>query len=182
MTKKSSSSSGRKGLVEVFTGNGKGKTSAALGTVLRAIGHNLRVRVILFMKGSFPYGEQKVLSGLPNVSVAVFGRTSFVDPHNVQDEDRKEAEKALAVAREAVMSGSYDLVVLDEINVASAWGLIGIDEVVKLVEEKPDDVELILTGRYADKRLMELADLVTEMKAIKHPFDNGIPARPGFDY
>ncbi len=182
MTNKPQASPGRKGLVEVFTGNGKGKTSAALGTVLRALGHDFRVFIVHFMKGNYPYGEQKTLASLPNVTVAVYGRLSFVDPDNVEEVDREEARKALRAAREAMLSGKYDLVVMDEVNVASAWGLIGVDEVVKLIEEKPDNVELILTGRYADKELVRLADLVTEMLDIKHPFDSGIEARPGIEY
>jgi cob(I)alamin adenosyltransferase len=182
MMDKSPAPSGRKGLVEVFTGNGRGKTSAALGVVLRALGHDFRVCIIHFMKGNYPYGEQKTLASLPDVTVAVFGRLSFVDPKNIQDEDRKEAKKALEAAREAMLSGNYDLVVLDEVNVASAWGLVGIEEVIELIEDKPEKVELILTGRYADERLVELADLVTEMVAIKHPYEQGIEARPGLDY
>jgi len=182
MTNKPQSSPGRKGLVEVFTGNGKGKTSAALGVVLRALGHGFRVCIIQFMKGNYPYGEQKTLASLPGVKLMIFGRVSFVDPNNVEDEDRQEGRKAFEAAREAVFSGDYDLIVLDEINVASAWGLVDIEEVLKLVGDKPEEVELILTGRYADRRLVRVADLVTEMVDIKHPFDEGIEARAGLDY
>lgn len=182
MTHTPQASSDRKGLVEVFTGDGKGKTSAALGAVLRALGHDFRVCIIHFMKGNYPYGEQKTLASLPNVTVSVFGTPGFVDPRNVQEEDKSEARKALEAGREAMLSGKYELVVLDEVNVASAWGLVGVDEVIKLIEDKPAGVELILTGRYADRRLVRVADLVTEMVAIKHPFDEGIEARPGLDY
>ena len=171
-----------KGLVEIFTGDGRGKTSAALGVVLRATGHGLRSCVIHFMKGSYPYGEQKALARLPDVTVAVFGRETFVDPRNVEEVDKQEARKALDAAREAMLSGKYDIVVLDEVNVASVWGLIGVDEVLRLVEEKPENVELILTGRYADRRLVKTADLVTEMVAIKHPYEDGVEARRGLDY
>jgi cob(I)alamin adenosyltransferase len=172
----------RKGLVEVFTGDGKGKTSAALGVVLRALGHGFHVCIIHFMKGNFPYGEQKMLAQFSNVTLAVFGRTSFVDPNNPEEEDRKEAKRALDAGREAMLSGKYDLVVLDEVNVASAWGLVGLDEVIRLIKDKPEHVELILTGRYADRKLIELADLATEMLMIKHPFDKGVEARAGLDY
>lgn len=150
--------------------------------VLRAVGHGFRVCVIFFMKGDFPYGEQKVLATLPNVSVAVFGRPYFVDPNNVKEEDKKEARRALEAARKAITGSEYDVVVLDEVNVASAWGLVEVGDVLKLIEDKPKSVELILTGRYADPRIIEKADLVTEMLAIKHPFENGIPARAGLDY
>lgn len=182
MKNKPAGSSGRKGLVEVFTGNGRGKTSAALGVVLRAVGHDFKVCIIHFMKGNYPYGEQKALARLPNVTVTVFGGPGFVDPRNVKPEDKAEAQKALEAGREAVMSGKYDLVVLDEINVAAAWKLVELDEVIKLIENKPESVELILTGRYADPKLVRMADLVTEMVAIKHPYDEGVGARVGFDY
>ncbi|MEE8372156.1 MAG: cob(I)yrinic acid a,c-diamide adenosyltransferase [Dehalococcoidia bacterium] len=182
MTHRPPASSHKKGLVEVFTGDGRGKTSAALGIVLRALGHDFRVCIIHFMKGNYPYGEQETLARLSGVTVRPFGRLSFVDPKNVEQEDKDEAKKALDAAREAMLSGDYDLVVLDEVNVASGWGLVGLDEVLRLVEDRPEGVELILTGRHADRRLMKLADLVTEMVAIKHPFDEGIEARPGLDY
>jgi cob(I)alamin adenosyltransferase len=170
------------GLVQVFTGNGRGKTSAAMGTVLRAAGQGLRVFIVFFMKGNYPSGEQKALSYLPNVTMAMFGSSSFVDPKKVKDEDKEEARKALAAAREAMHSGKYDLVVLDEVNIAAAWGLIGVDEVVELIHDRPEDVELILTGRYADPELVRLADLVTEMLDIKHPYEKGMPTRLGFEY
>lgn len=182
MTHRPLASSHKKGLVEVFTGDGRGKTSAALGIVLRALGHDFRVCIIHFMKGNYPYGEQETLARLSGVTVRPFGRLSFVDPKNVEQEDKDEAKKALDAGREAMLSGDYDLVVLDEVNVASGWGLVGLDEVLRLVEDRPEGVELILTGRHADRRLMKVADLVTEMVAIKHPFDEGIEARPGLDY
>ena len=171
-----------KGLVEIFTGDGKGKTSAALGLVLRASGHGLRVHIIYFMKGDFPYGEQNVLSKLPGVTFAKFGFETFVDPANVKQEEKKEARKALQAAREAMLSMEYDIIVLDEVNVAVSWNLVDIDQVVKLVGDKPEKVELILTGRYADSRLIELADLVTDMVKVKHPYDKGILSRKGIDY
>jgi cob(I)alamin adenosyltransferase len=182
MTGTPRASSDRKGLIQVFTGDGKGKTSAALGTALRCLGHDFTVCIIHFMKGNFPYGEQKMLSRLPDVTLQIFGRLSFVDPNNPEAEDIEEARKALEASRAAVLSGDYDLVVLDEINVASAWGLVSVGDVVRLIEEKPAHVEVILTGRYADSRLIELADLVTEMRAVKHPFDQGIKARAGCEY
>lgn len=170
------------GLVEVFTGNGKGKTSAALGAALRASGHGLRVHIVHFMKGDQLYGEQKGLSQLPNVSFNSFGQRSFVDPANVKPEDREQASQALKAAQQAVLGGEYDLVVLDEINLAAAWGLVDIEEVIELIKQKPEELELILTGRYADARLIELADLATEMVEIKHPYNQGIAARKGFEY
>ena len=171
-----------KGLVQVFTGNGKGKTTAALGTILRAAGHGLRIFIVFFMKGDYDYGEFSTLSRLPHVDMASFGFRHLTDPANIKPEEVEQARLALSAAREAVLGGNYDLVVLDEVNVALGFKLIELDEVVKLIKDKPPDVELILTGRYADTRLIEMADLVTEMVKVKHPFDKGIKARRGIEY
>ncbi len=171
-----------KGLVQVFAGNGKGKTTAALGTILRAAGHGLRVFIIFFMKGDYDYGEFSTLARLPNVGVASFGFRQFTDPANIKPEEIEQAGLALAAAREAVLNGHYDLVVLDEINIALHFKLIALDDVIKLIADKLPGVELILTGRYADPRIIELADLVTEMVKVKHPFDKGITARKGIEY
>jgi len=171
-----------RGLVYIFTGDGKGKTSAAIGVVIRALGHGLRVYIVYFMKGDYPYGERRILSELSNVNFASFGSRNFIDPSNIKPEEKEQARQALAAAREAMLSGSYDLVVLDEVNLAVAWKLVELDEVVKLIEDKPQNVELILTGRQADTKLIKLADLVTEMLKIKHPYDKGVRARRGIDY
>ena len=170
------------GMVEIFTGDGKGKTSAALGVALRALGHGLKVHIIFFMKGDFPYGEQKILSELPNVTFGRFGFRDFVDPANVKPEEKEEARKALRAARRAVLSLKYDVVILDEVNVAAAWKLIDVADVIRLIHDKPEKVELIITGRYADPELIKLADLVTDMTKVKHPFDKGILSRKGIDY
>jgi cob(I)alamin adenosyltransferase len=170
------------GLVHVFTGDGKGKTSAALGIALRASGHGLRTHITFFMKGEYPYGEQKTLALLPNISMARFGSLEFVDPANVKPEEREEARLALENARIAVAGGRFDLVILDEVNVAAAWNLIDVGDVIRFIKEKPANVEVILTGRYADKDVIAIADLVTEMKEIKHPYKKGIPSRKGIDY
>lgn len=174
--------SSRVGCVQVFTGEGKGKTTAALGTVLRALGHGLKVYIAVFMKGDYPYGEWETLSKLPGVTVATFGFREFTDPANIKPEEIEEAKRALAAAREAIISGDHDLVVLDEINVAVAWKLIELDEVIRLMDDKPQHVELILTGRYADRELIKRADLVTECLKIKHPYDEGITSREGIEY
>jgi cob(I)alamin adenosyltransferase len=134
------------------------------------------------MKGDFPYGEQKILSQLPNVAVAKFGHGGFVARDNVTEADKEEAKKGLEMSRKAMLSHDYDVIILDEINVAIAWKLVDLNEVVELIQEKPENVELILTGRYADDRLIEMADLVTDMTKVKHPYDKGILARKGIDY
>jgi cob(I)alamin adenosyltransferase len=172
----------RQGLIQVFTGDGKGKTSAALGNLIRALGHGLKVHIIFFLKGDYPYGERHILSQMPDVTVTSFGQEEFVDPAHLKAEQVAQAGQALAAARQAVLSGSYDLVILDEINVAAAFKLITVDDVLHLIEDKPRKLELILTGRLADARIIEKADLVTEMVKIKHPFDKGIAARKGFEY
>lgn len=171
-----------RGLVYIFTGDGKGKTSAALGVMLRALGHGLKVYIVYFMKGDYPYGERRILSELPNVSVASFGQRGFVDKADIKLEEKEQARLALAAAREAMLSGSYDLVVLDEVNLAAAWKLVELDEVIKLIGDRPQNVDIILTGRQADAKLIKLADLVTEMLKIKHLHDEGVMARKGIDY
>ena len=181
MTEKASEPS-KRGLVYIFTGDGKGKTCAATGVVLRALGHGMRVHITYFLKGEYPYGERNTLSKLPNVTMAGFGGPEFVDPANIKPEEIEQARLALATAREAMLSGNYDLVVLDEVNVAVAFKLVELDEVIKLIEDKPQNVELILTGRQANTELVKLADLVTEMLKIKHPYDEGVLARKGIDY
>ena len=171
-----------KGLVQVFTGNGKGKTTAALGTILRAAGHGLRIFIVFFMKNDYGYGEFNTLSLLPNVKMSSFGFPQFTDPADIKPEEIEQARLALAAARDAALSGNYDLVVLDEVNVALDFHLIELDEVVQLVRDKPPHLELILTGRNADTKLIEMADLVTEMANVKHPFDKGVKARKGIEY
>jgi cob(I)alamin adenosyltransferase len=171
-----------KGRVQVFTGDGKGKTTAALGTIMRAVGHDLRVSVVFFMKGDYPYGERRILAGLPGVTVKSFGGEDFVFPDKVNAEQKVQAEQALAAARADLLSGDFDLVVLDEVNVAAAFKLVSVEDVLQLIKDKPEKVDLILTGRKADARVVQAADLVTEMIKIKHPYDQGLPARPGFDF
>ena len=178
MTKKSA-----KGLVQIFTGEGKGKTTAALGTVLRAAGHGLKISIIFFIKGRSSQGEYKALAALPNVKVASFGLRQFIYKNNViNPAEKAQAQAALAAAREDITSGKFDLVVLDEVNVAIYFRLLEVQEVLRLIKDKPPQVELILTGRNADKKLIAAADLVTEMGKIKHPFDKGIKARKGIEF
>lgn len=172
-----------KGLVQVFTGNGKGKTTASLGTVLRAAGHGFKILVIFFVKGNSSDGEFNTLPNLPGVEVAKFGLRKWIrDPKNVTPEEIAEAKKALEAARKAASSGEYDIVVMDEINIALYFKLIEAEDVLQLIKVKAPHTELILTGRNADPRIIETADLVTEMKAVKHPYDKGIQAREGIEY
>jgi len=171
-----------KGLTQVYTGNGKGKTSAAFGLALRAVGRGLKVYVIQFIKGGFDYGELYVVKRLPNFRMEAFGRGKFVTEVPPTKEDVKLAKKALELAREVVSGGEYDVVILDEINVALHLKLVGVDEVADLIRNKPRHVELVLTGRNAPPEIVELADLVTEMREVKHPYTKGEQPRRGIEY
>lgn len=173
----------KKGLVSIFTGDGKGKTTAAIGTAVRAAGYGLRVFIVFFAKGgNYPCGEANTLSELPNITVTSCHHKNWIDKNNVKAEDKKLAESALTEAREAMLNNNYDLMILDEINIAINYGLIGLDEVISFVKGKPQNLELILTGRYAEPKLVEMADMVIEMSIIKHPYGKGIKARRGIDY
>lgn len=170
-----------RGLVQVYTGDGKGKSTAAFGTAMRAIGTGFRVAIVCFMKGDERYGEQNI-PNLPNLHIENFGPTYLVDMNNVSPEEQAQGKGALDRGRELMLSGDYDVVILDEANVAANWKLISVDELLEVVAARPENVELIITGRYADDRLVEVADLVTEMKQVKHPYEKGILAREGIDY
>ncbi len=172
----------RRGLVQVYTGDGKGKTTAALGLALRAAGHGLRTYIGQFMKGQ-PYGELEAARLLtPYLTIEQYGRPSFVHVERATPEDIRCARDGLARAREALLSGCYDIVVLDEVCVALHFGLLSLREVLGLLDERPEQVELILTGRRAPQELLARADLVTEMREIKHPYASGVPARAGIEY
>jgi cob(I)alamin adenosyltransferase len=174
----------RKGLVVVYTGNGKGKTTAALGMVVRAIGYDWRILMVQFIKGDWMYGELEGFKKLaPNFELKRMGK-GFVrimgDKRPI--EDHIEATKnALNYVKEN-LDKDYDIIILDEINVAIKEGLLDLSEVIKLVQSRPSYLTLILTGRNAAKEVIELADLVTEMREIKHPFKKGMLAQPGIDY
>lgn len=170
------------GLVHVITGNGKGKTTAAFGLGLRAVGHGLRVYAVQFMKGDQRYGEFLSVGYLPNFHLERFGTGGLVDMNNPSEEDKAQAQRGLTAARRAMLSADYDVIILDEINVAASWKLIAVEDVLELVRAKPPAVELVLTGRYADAQLVEAADYVTMLGQVKHPYQRGIVARQGIDY
>ena len=156
-----------KGYIQVYTGNGKGKTTAALGLVLRAVGADLSVFIGQFVKG-MTYSELASIRRLGDqVLLQQFGRNAFIK-NNIKPVDVEMAQAGLDKCRKAIHGGDYDLVVMDELNVAISYGLITVDEILDLLENKPDAVELVITGRNADPRIMDRADLVTEMKEIKH--------------
>ena len=170
-----------RGCVQVYTGNGKGKTTAALGLALRAIGRGLRVCVFQFIKGGGPYGEHLIADKLaPLFTIIQSGRPGWVNTEDIS-EDRRVAQEALLRVKELLTSDSYDLVVLDEINGAVGFGLIDVEQVLDLIALKPERVELVLTGRNAHERVLAAADLVTEMREINHYYSAGIPARSGIE-
>ena len=171
-----------RGLVLVHTGNGKGKTTAAFGQALRAVGQGLRVCVIQFMKGR-KYGEFLAAERyLPNLTIHLSGLDSFVMRDKPAPVDIELARKGLDIAREAISSGNYDMVILDEINVAVDFKLIPLEEVINLIRNKPAALDLVLPGRYAAPEIMELADTVSEVREIKHHYSAGIKDRAGIEY
>ena len=170
-----------RGCTQVYTGNGKGKTTASLGLALRAVGRGLRVCVFQFIKGGGPYGEHLIAEKLaPLFTIIQTGRPGWVNTSDIS-EDRRVAQNALEQARSLLSSGEYDLVILDEINGAVGFGLVDVEQVLELIALKPDTVELVLTGRNAHERIIEAADLVTEMREIKHYYKAGVPARTGIE-
>lgn len=171
-----------KGLIQVYTGNGKGKTSAAFGLALRAIGNGFRVFVIQFIKGGFKYGELEAVKSLPNLELKAFGRGKFIRRMPPDKEDIELAKEGFELAKKVIENGDYDVVVLDEINVAVHLKLLNLNEVLDLIRNKPRHVELVLTGRNASPEILELADLITEMKEIKHPYATGAKPRKGIEY
>jgi cob(I)alamin adenosyltransferase len=172
----------KKGLIIVNTGNGKGKTTAAFGQALRAIGQGYKVCVIQFMKGR-KYGEFNAAQNyLPNLTVHLVGLDSFVMRDNPAPVDIEMAKEGFALAKQVITSGEYDMVILDEINVAVDFKLVALPDIIELISHKPPQLDLILTGRYAHPDIIELADTVTEMKEIKHHYAAGVKDRAGIEY
>jgi cob(I)alamin adenosyltransferase len=177
----------RKGLVIINTGNGKGKTTAAMGLGLRATGNRMRVLVVQFIKGSWKTGEVEAIKRLgPEFELIRMGRGFTIDrlrDQRISDEEhRASAQEALELTRARLTSGEYQVVILDEILGSIKAGLVDLDQVLALVADKPADLHLVLTGRNAPPELIEAADLVTEMRPIKHPYDAGIMAQRGVEF
>ncbi len=171
-----------KGYIQVYTGNGKGKTTAALGLALRAAGHGFRVYIGQFLKGQV-YGELRSARKLaPFITIEQFGRKGFIHvTENPEDEDIDRARQGLRKCLKAMLSRKFQVIVLDEINVALHFRLLAEKDVHDFLDQKPPDVEVILTGRYAPASLIKRADLVTEMKEKKHYYSRGVRARPGIE-
>ncbi|HMA62139.1 MAG TPA: cob(I)yrinic acid a,c-diamide adenosyltransferase [bacterium] len=170
-----------KGYVQVYTGDGKGKTTAALGLSMRAAGAGLKVFFAQFVKGQ-TYNEIKIINNsIPKIEIQQYGRDCFIkkDP---QPEDIQVARKGFNAARKKIQSNHYDLIVLDELNIAIYYKLVTVEEVMDLIKDKPENLEIVITGRKAPQELIDAADLVTEMKEIKHYYKSGVQARPGIEF
>lgn len=173
------------GLVIVYTGKGKGKTTAALGIALRAVGYQKKICMIQFIKGSWHYGEMDSSKRLePEFEMVAIGKgfVGIIDDKSSKEDHEKIAKEAIKISIEKILSKNYDIVILDEINYAVNLGLISLNDVLNLIKIKPKELDLVLTGNYAKEEVIEQADLVTEMKQIKHPFQKGIKAKKGIDF
>jgi cob(I)alamin adenosyltransferase len=170
-----------KGIVMLFTGNGKGKTTASLGAGMRAAGHGAKVFMIQFMKGRL-YGEIAASAGIDGFTIEQHGRDEFVDPESPEKIDMELARRGWGRVLELIEAKEPDLLILDEINIAISFGLLDLSEVIEMITARPQGLDIILTGRYAPDELIELADTVTEMKEIKHHYNSGIQMRKGIEY
>lgn len=169
--------------IHVYTGDGEGKTTTALGLALRAVGHKHRVVVVQFLKGRKYVGEYKIRDMLkPYYEIHQFGKERFIDLKNPRKEDKKMAQRAFEFAKKLVKEKKPDLLILDEINLAMHAKLIMVDEVAEWLDSLPKEITVVLTGRNAPKRILEKADLVTVMKNVKHPYEKGMPAEEGVEY
>jgi cob(I)alamin adenosyltransferase len=174
-----------RGLLVVYTGDGKGKTTAALGLCVRAVGYGMRVAIIQFVKGSWHYGEKDGIRRLaPEVSFEALGKgfVGIVDDKLPRAEHEKAARETLTAARDVIVSDQHAIVILDEVNVALSLGLLESDAVLDVVRNRPAKMHVVCTGRGAPRELIEAADLVTDMKEVKHPFQQGMMAQRGFDF
>ena len=174
-----------RGLTIVYTGKGKGKTTAALGIVLRAVGHKKKVCMIQFIKGSWHYGEMNSSKRLePEFEMIAVGKgfVGIIDDTSPKEDHIRIAKEAIRLSNEKIQSGKYDIIILDEINYAINLDLVTVNDVLDIINTKPDNVDLILTGNHAREEIIARADLVTEMKEIKHPFQHSIKAKRGIDF
>ncbi len=168
-----------RGYVQIYTGNGKGKTTAAIGLAVRAAGAGYKVLFAQFVKGQ-PYSEHKALERFKEITVKQFGRKEFIHS-KPSGEDIKKAKEGYEFVYSALKNDEFDVVILDEANIAVFFKLFSDDDLIKLIEIKPRNTELIITGRYATEKLMEKADLVTEMREVKHYYQKGVLAREGIE-
>lgn len=173
-----------KGLTIIFTGDGKGKTTAAMGMALRATGHRVKTLMIQFIKGSWHYGELEAVKKLnPYLEIIPMGKGFLsLSKEKIDPEDLQAVADAWKFSRKKIASGEYDMIILDEINYVISYHLLPVQEVLEVLRSKPENLHLILTGRDADAKIVEIADLVTQMEEIKHPFHKGIKAQMGIEF
>ena len=169
-----------KRFVHLYTGNGKGKTTAAIGLAVRAAGHGMKTYIGQFMKGQL-YGELTALKNHPLITIEQYGDTKCIRREDVTLNHIEQARQGLARAKDAMYSGQYDILVMDEINVTVWFGLLSVKDVIDVLSQRPENLEVILTGRNAPKELIDAADLVTEMKEVKHYYTQGVLARDGIE-
>lgn len=178
---------GQRGYIQVYTGNGKGKTTASLGLAMRALGRNWKVLLLMFTKGGDDYGELNSFRNLSpaiqnNLTIEQAGMNRIVYAHNKCDEDEKEILRGWEIAKKAILNDEYQLIILDEINIAIDMKIIDIDEVVDVLKNKPESMEIVLTGRNARPKLIDVAHLVSKIEPVKHYWDIGIVARKGIEF
>lgn len=176
-----------RGYIQIYTGNGKGKTTASLGLAMRALGRNWKVLVIMFTKGGSNYGELTSFRNLSpeiknNLTIEQAGLDRIIYAANKNEDDEKEIKRGWELAKKAIKNNEYQLIILDEINIAIDLKIIDVDEVVEVLKNKPKSMEIVLTGRNAHKKAIEIAHLVSRIEPIKHYWDTGVPARKGIEF
>lgn len=177
----------QRGYIQIYTGNGKGKTTASLGLAMRALGRKWKVLIVMFTKGGDNYGELKSFKNLSdeisnNLTIVQAGLDRIVYAHNKSADDEKEIKQGWEITKKAILNDEYQLIILDEINIAIDLKILDIDEVIEVLKNKPKDMEIVLTGRNAHKKAIEIAHLVSEIKPVKHYWDTGVSARKGIEY
>ncbi len=175
------------GYIQVYTGDGKGKTTASLGLAMRALGRNWKVLLVMFTKGGDNYGELKSFRNLSgqiqeNLTIMQAGLDRIVYSTNITTDDKKVINEGWDVAKRAIENDEYKLVILDEMNIAISLGIVDVDEVVEVLKNKPEDMEIVLTGRNAHEKIIDIAHLVSKIEPIKHYWDIGVSARKGIEY
>ncbi len=175
------------GYIQVYTGDGKGKTTASLGLAMRALGRDWKVLLVMFLKGGDDYGELTSFQNLSpkiknNLTIIQAGLDRIAYSNNVNDNDKIIVEKGWQLAKQAIKNNEYNLIILDEANIAISLNLIELDDIINVLKNKPDEMEIVLTGRNANPKIIDIAHLVSEIKPVKHYWDTGIAARKGIEY
>lgn len=177
----------QRGYIQIYTGNGKGKTTASLGLIMRALGRNWKVLLVMFTKGGDNYGELTSFRNLSssiqeNLTIEQAGLDRIVYAHNMCQDDEKAIKRGWEIAKQAIKNNEYQLIVLDEINIAIDLKILDVDEVIEALKNKPEDMEIVLTGRNAHPKAIKIAHLVSEIKPVRHYWDMGINARKGIEF